>query len=312
MTESTLRLQERVAIVTGAGSGLGRAHAIYLAGQGAKVVVNDLGSSVDGQGQDVTPAQRVVDEIRAAGGEAIASLHDVGDWSQAAELVRQAVDTFGVLHVLVNNAGILRDRTLAKLTEEEWDAVIRVHLKGHTATTKHAMTYWRDRAKRGDAVQASVIHTSSIAGLAGNFGQAAYSSAKLGIVALSWVTMLEGASMGVRSNVISPSARTRLALSVPGFYESVQRPADPKEFDFYSPLNVSPLVAWLAQAGCLANGQVFQIGGNRLLTIRVAEIVDELTTEGQWTMESLDSALNGALIEPIGLQVFLDRMQPHR
>ena len=157
-------------------------------------------------------------------------------------------------------------------------------------------------SKQGHNLQASVINTSSIAGLTGNFGQAAYSSAKLGIVALSWVTMLEGASIGVRSNVISPSARTRLALSVPGFYESVQAPEDPDDFDFYSPENVSPVVAWLAQAACPANGQVFQIGGNRLLTIRVTEIVEDLATDGQWTLESLDAALAGKLIEPVGLQ----------
>jgi NAD(P)-dependent dehydrogenase (short-subunit alcohol dehydrogenase family) len=304
------RLNGRVAIVTGAGNGLGRAHALYMAGQGARVVVNDLGGTVHGEGADPTPAQAVVQEILDAGGEAVASGHDVADWEDARELVQLAIDAFGDLHVLVNNAGILRDRTLANMTEDEWDAVIRVHLKGHAAPTKHAMTYWRRRSKEGHEVKASVVHTSSIAGLAGNFGQANYSSAKLAVVALSRVVTLEGAAYGVRSNAVSPSARTRLALSTPGLGDEVAPPGDPNAFDFFAPANVSPLIGWLAEERCPANAQVFHIGGNRLISMRVAEIIHDLKTEGRWTPEALDEQLSGRLVEQTGLQFFIERMSP--
>jgi NAD(P)-dependent dehydrogenase (short-subunit alcohol dehydrogenase family) len=300
------RLAGRVAIVTGAGHGLGRAHALCLARQGAQVVVNDLGGSVHGEGQDLTPAQQVVQEIRDAGGEAVASGHDVSDWEQARAMVQLAVDTFGALHVLVNNAGILRDRTLVNLTEEEWDAVLRVHLKGHVAPSKHAMVYWRERSQAGRQDKPSVIHTSSIAGLAGNFGQANYSSAKLAVVALSRVIALEGTRYGVRSNTVSPSARTRLALSVPGANEADLTPQDPEAFDFYDPANVSPLIAWLAEADCPANCQVFHVAGNRLMSMRVPQIVHDLRTEGRWTPEALDQQLAGRLVEQPGLEAFLE------
>ena len=163
-------LAGRVAIVTGAGRGLGRAHALALAAEGASVVVNDLGGDLQGRGTDLTPAQEVVREIVAGGGKAAVSGHDVADWKDAASLIDTAVKNFGDLHVLVNNAGILRDRTLANMSEEEWDAVLRVHLKGHAATTRHAMAYWRDCSKAGDAVAGSIVHTTSLAGIVGNFG----------------------------------------------------------------------------------------------------------------------------------------------
>jgi NAD(P)-dependent dehydrogenase (short-subunit alcohol dehydrogenase family) len=297
-----------VAIVTGAGNGLGRAHALCLAAGGARVVVNDLGGSVHGEGSDLTPAQQVVEEIRRAGGEAVASGHDISDWEQARELVQLAVESFGDLHVLVNNAGILRDRTLVNMTEDEWDAVIRVHLKGHAAPTKHAMVYWRQRSKEGKEVRASVVHTSSIAGLAGNFGQANYSSAKLGVVALSRVVTLEGAKMGVRSNVVSPSARTRLALSTPGLSDEVQPPDDPNVFDAFDPANVSPVIAWLAEADCPADSQVFHVYGNRLMVVRISEIVHNLETEGRWTPEALDRALAGKLVKQTSIEDFLTFM----
>src|ERR1700730_1837848 len=191
------RLSRRVAIVTGAGRGLGRAHALRLAAEGAAVVVNDLGGDVHGDGQDLTPAQQVVQEICDGGGQAIASGHDVADWEQAEALIRLAVDRFGDVHVLVNNAGILRDRTLANMSEGEWDAVIRVHLKGHAAMTRHALAYWRDRSKGGHPISASIVHTTSIAAFAGSFGQANYTAAKMGIVGLSRVAALEGARYGV-------------------------------------------------------------------------------------------------------------------
>lgn len=302
------RLSGRVAIVTGAGNGLGRAHALALADGGARVVVNDLGGSVHGEGRDRSPAQRVADEIRAAGGEAVASGHDVADWEQARELIQLAVTTFGDLHVLVNNAGILRDRTLANMAEAEWDAVIRVHLKGHAAPTKHALAYWRERSKEGRQINASVIHTSSISGLAGNFGQANYSAAKLGIVALSRVVSLEGRKIGVRSNVVSPSARTRLALSTPALEPMLRPPEDPNAFDSQDPANVSPVVAWLAEAGCPADSQVFHVFGNRLMVIRISAIVQDLETDGRWTPEALDQALAGKLVRQTSAEDFFALM----
>jgi NAD(P)-dependent dehydrogenase (short-subunit alcohol dehydrogenase family) len=298
------RLEGRIAIVTGAGRGLGRAHALRLAAEGAAVVVNDRGSSLDGSGVSLTPAEEVVEEVRRAGGRAVASGHDVGDWNDAEALIDQAVASFGDLHVLVNNAGIIRDRTLANMSEEEWDVVIRVHLKGHAATTRHAMAYWRDRAKQtGQPVKASVVHTSSLAGIAGNFGQAQYSAAKLGVVALSRVVALEGARMGVRSNAVSPSARTR-------FTEGMGAPPATSGFDARDPANVSPLIAWLATADCPANAQLFQVYGSRLLVFSMPKIVHDLQTEGQWTLEALDNALAGRLVEHPKVEELLAMLRP--
>lgn len=296
------RLAGAVALVTGAGHGLGRAHALYLAKEGARVVVNDLGGDVHGFGQSLTPAEAVVAEIRAAGGEASLNGADVSDWSQARAMIEQALDEYGDLHVLVNNAGILRDRTLANMTEDEWDAVIRVHLKGHAAPTKHALAYWRQRAKgRGRPGHASVIHTSSVSGYAGNYGQANYGSAKLAVCALSQVAMLEGARYGVRSNVVSPGARTRLSLSTPGSEARYRRPDDPEAFDPLSPANVSPLVAWLAAADCPANGQLFHCDSNRVLVSSLPRVHELRQTDGQWTLEKLDEALADALQQPANL-----------
>ena len=282
------RLDGRVAIVTGGGRGLGRAHALALAAEGAAVVVNDLGGDLHGQGASLTPAQEVVREIEQVGGRAIVSGHDVGNWSDAEALVRLAAETFGDLHILVNNAGILRDRTLANMSEDEWDAVIRVHLKGHAATTKHAMTYWRDRSKAGHATNGSIIHTTSLAGLVGAFGQANYAAAKLGIVALSRVAALEGAKMNVRSNAVSPSARTRIETSLKAPPAGV--------FDVFDPGNVSPLIVWLAAPDCPANGQVFQVYGNRVEVMGHTEIAVDAHTEGRWTLPALDKALAGRLV----------------
>ncbi|MCY4010266.1 MAG: SDR family NAD(P)-dependent oxidoreductase [Anaerolineaceae bacterium] len=291
------RLDGAVAIVTGAGHGLGRAHALYLAKEGARVVVNDLGGDVHGIGRSLTPAQNVVEEIRAAGGEAIVNGADVSDWTQAEALIEQTLDEFGDLNVLVNNAGILRDRSLANMTEDEWDAVIRVHLKGHAAPTKHAIAYWRQRAKgRGDRPgYASVIHTSSVAGFAGNYGQANYASAKLAVCALSQVVMLEGERYGVRSNVVSPGARTRLSLTTPGSEERYRAPEDPTAFDPLSPANVSPLVAWLAAPNCPATGQMFHCDSNRVLVTSLPRVQELRQTDGQWTLAALDEALSDAL-----------------
>ena len=296
---SSRDLDGRVAIVTGAGRGLGRSHALALARHGAAVIVNDKGGDLHGEGQDATPAQQVVREIEQFGGRAAVSGHDVSDWSQAAELVTLALKHFRRLDILVNNAGILRDRTLANMSEAEWDAVIAVHLKGHAAPTRHALAYWRDQAKAGAAVAASVIHTTSLAGLVGNFGQANYASAKLGVVGLSRVVAIEGAKYGVRSNAVSPSARTRIETSL--------KPPPPGVFDVFDPDNVSPLVVWLAKADCPATNQVFQAYGDRVEIIGPSRIaVDVRCGSGTWSVSALDRALRDRLPSPAKLSDFVE------
>lgn len=291
------RLDGRVAIVTGAGRGLGRAHALQLAELGAAVVVNDLGASLKGEGADMSPAQEVVQEIERNGGHAIVSGHDVASWDGAAALVALAVEAFGHLDVLVNNAGILRDRTFANMEEAEWDAVIRVLLKGHAAPTRHALAYWRDRAQAGEDLRPSVIHTSSAAGLAGNFGQANYSAAKIAVLALSRVVSIEGRKYGVRSNVVSPSARTRLTLaSGKSRHDSGGPTVDATGWDPREPGNVSPVVAWLAQRDCPADSQIFHVTANRVHIVSMPRIVDTVTTSGRWTLDALDRALASRLV----------------
>jgi NAD(P)-dependent dehydrogenase (short-subunit alcohol dehydrogenase family) len=248
----------RVVIVTGAGRGLGREHALEFARQGAKVVVNDLGAELDGSGSSTGPAGAVVDEIRAAGGEAVANGADVADWEGAQGLVRSALDAFGRLDVLVNNAGFLRDRMLVGSGEEEWDAVIRVHLKGHFAPTRHACAYWREQSKAGEPVDARIVNTSSGAGLLGSVGQGAYSAAKAGIAALTLVEAAEVGRYGVTANAIAPAARTRMTEVT--FAESMAAPAE--GFDAKAPGNVSPLVVWLGSADSAGiSGRVFEVEG---------------------------------------------------
>lgn len=296
------RLTNRVAIVTGGGRGLGRAHALALAAEGAAVVVNDLGGDIAGRGEDRSPAREVVQAIEAAGGRAVASGHDVSDWSQAAALVDLAVTELGGLDILVNNAGILRDRLLANMSEEEWDAVVRVHLKGHAATSRHAMAWWRGQSKAGAKVEASIVHTTSLAGLVGSFGQANYAAAKLGILGLSRVCALEGARYGIRSNAVSPSAATRIETSL----ERAE-----SGFDRWDPANVSPLVVWLSLPGCPATGQCFQMYGDRVELLTHAGIEAEFRSEGRWTLEGLDAVLRGRLKRPPALGEFVEGLPVH-
>ena len=209
-------LDGRVAVITGAGRGIGREHALLFAAEGAKVVVNDLGGSVDGSGDDRSAAEQVVAEIEAAGGQAVANDDDVADWEGGKRLIEAAIETFGDLHVLVNNAGILRDRVLINMTEQEWDSVIHVHLKGHFVPTRHAAAYWREQTKAGQPVHAAVVNTSSTSGLLGNPGQTNYGAAKAGIAAFTVIAAEELARYGVRVNAIAPAARTRMTESDPG------------------------------------------------------------------------------------------------
>ncbi|WP_433757554.1 SDR family oxidoreductase [Nocardia sp. CA-135398] len=251
----------RIVIVTGAGRGIGRAHALAFAAAGARVVVNDLGSALDGAATGETPAEQVVAEIKALGGEAVANGDDVADWDGARNLIRQAVDTFGGLDVLVNNAGFVRDRMLVNLGEDEWDAVIRVHLKGHFATMRHAIEYWRGESKAGRPVDARVINTSSGAGLQGSVGQSNYGAAKAGIAGLTLTAAAEFARYGVTVNAIAPSARTRMTETV--FAETMAAPED--GFDAMAPENVSPIVVWLGSAQSAAvTGRMFEVEGGKV------------------------------------------------
>lgn len=282
-------LAGRVAIVTGAGSGLGREHALLLAREGASVVVNDLGTASDGSGSDAGPAQHVVDEITAAGGTAVANTDDVTSWEGARELVQTAVRTYGDLHVLVNNAGILRDRMIVSLTEQDWDDVVRVHLKGHAATIRWAAEHWRARSKAGAPVSASVISTTSGAGLLNNPSQANYSSAKAGIVALTLVAAKELKRYGVRANVIAPLARTRMTTQAAGLDDMFRAPES--GFDAWHPGNVSPLVGYLGSTACSVTGAVFHVVGGQVAAFggwRTTPLLDELR---RWTVQELTERL---------------------
>lgn len=280
-------LDGRVAIITGAGRGIGREHALLFAAEGARVVVNDLGGSVDGSGDDRSAAEKVVAEIRAAGGEAVANHDDVADWEGGKRLVDTAVEAFGALDVLVNNAGILRDRVIVNMTEQEWDSVIHVHLKGHFVPTRHAAAYWRERSKAGDAVRAAVVNTSSTSGLLGNPGQANYGAAKSGIASFSVIAAQELGRYGVRVNAIAPAARTRMTENTPGLADIVKAPADEGQFDAWSPANISPLVAYLATEDCPFTGRVFYIMGGQIRNFQNWTMTDTVERPNRWTVAAL-------------------------
>ncbi|HXK24969.1 MAG TPA: SDR family oxidoreductase [Myxococcota bacterium] len=251
----------RVVIVTGAGRGIGRAHALAFARAGAKVVVNDLGVSLAGEGGGRAPADEVVSEIRAAGGEAFANGADVADFRQTKALLDETLVRFGRLDVVVNNAGFVRDRMFVSCGEDEWDAVLRVHLKGHFCLARHAAEHWRNESKAGRAPDARIINTSSGAGLAGSIGQSAYSAAKAGIAALTLVQAAELGRYGVTSNAIAPSARTRMTEDV--FKEMMAKPE--KGFDAMAPENISPLVVWLGSSESRGvTGRTFELAGGKL------------------------------------------------
>jgi NAD(P)-dependent dehydrogenase (short-subunit alcohol dehydrogenase family) len=286
-------LDGKVAIVTGAGQGIGRATAELLAGEGAQVVVNDLGGNPDGTGADASPAQKVVDEIAAQGGEAVANHNDVADFAGAKGLIDQAVDTYGRLDVLVNNAGILRDAFFHRMTEDEWDTVLRVHLKGHFSPLRHAADHWRARSKAGEDVKGAVINTASASGTyLPNPGQANYGAAKAAIAALTLVTSAELGRIGVRVNAIAPAARTRLTIGVPGMVgEMMKKPDDPDAFDTFDPAHVSPLVVYLAREDCPLTGKLLAVQGGAISEIEGWHATSSFTTEGDWTQEVLEREL---------------------
>jgi NAD(P)-dependent dehydrogenase (short-subunit alcohol dehydrogenase family) len=284
-------LDGRVAIITGAGRGIGREHALLFASEGAKLVINDLGGAVDGSGDDRGAAQQVADEIVALGGEAVANTDDIASWDGGKRLIDQAIEHFGDLHVLVNNAGILRDRVLINMSEQDWDAVMYVHLKGHFVPTRHAAAYWREQTKNGKDVKASVINTSSTSGLIGNPGQSNYGAAKSGIASFSLIIAEELKRYGVRVNAIAPAARTRMTESTPGLADIVAVPTDATIFDAWDPANVSPLVAYLATESCPATGRVFFVQGGTVRAFENWSMTDRIEKDERWTVAELQTEM---------------------
>lgn len=276
-------LDRKVAIVTGAGRGIGREHALALAAAGAKVVVNDVGGSSAGEGEDRTPAQNVADEITDLGGEATANYDNVADFHGAENLVKQAVADFGRLDILVNNAGIIRDRMLVNLSEEEWDTVINVHLKGHFAPTRHAAAYWRAESKAGIQINGRVINTSSPSGVFGNVGQTNYGAAKAGIAAFTIIAALELGRYGVTVNCLAPNARTRLTEQTFG---KIGVPDG--GFDAMDPANISPvIVALAADEAQNITGQCFFVYGGEINVLTPWDVGVALTKDARWEPDEL-------------------------
>lgn len=284
----------RVVIVTGAGRGIGRAHALAYAAEGAAVVVNDYGVGLDGADASSGPAQQVVDEIRAAGGRAIANASDVADWDGAQALVRSAIDEFGRLDVLVNNAGFLRDRMLVNMSEAEWDAVTRVHLKGHFAMLRHAAAYWRDESKAGRQPDARVVNTSSGAGLLGSVGQGNYAAAKAGIAEMTIQAAAEMGRYGITVNAIAPAARTRMTEVT--FADDMAAPEG--GFDAMAPENVSPLVVWLGSSESAGvTGRVFEVEGGKVSVAQGWRHGPQRDKGARWAPSELGEVVRGLLDE---------------
>lgn len=278
-------LDGRVAVVTGSGRGIGRAHALHFAEQGARVVVNDI---------DEAAAEDVVAEIIATGGEAAAFAGSVAEWEVARGLIDFAVGAFGDLHLLVNNAGLLRDRAIVNMAEEDWDDVVTANLKGHFGPTRWAASYWRERYKDVGAKDRAIVNTTSTSGLIGNVGQANYGSAKAAIAALTLIAAQELRKYGVRTNAIAPAARTRLTEDAPGLADIV-RPPDDGRFDLWDPANVSPLAAWLGSEACEANGRVFYIHGGTIRLFEPWSMEDRVDADRRWTVDELAEAMPGLL-----------------
>jgi NAD(P)-dependent dehydrogenase (short-subunit alcohol dehydrogenase family) len=312
-------LDGKVAIVTGAGHGIGRGEALELAGQGAKVVVNDVGGSVHGEGVDKRPAEEVAEIIRARGGEATANYDDVADWAGAKAMVTQAVEAFGRLDVLVNNAGIVRDSMLFSMSEDDFDAVVRVHLKGTFATTHHAGVYWREESKAGRQPRAAIVNTVSSAGLQGNVGQANYGAAKAGIAALTVISSLELSRYGVRANAVAPGGMTRITATLRKGAEVIEPGIDDVEYDPMNPgnsevpsgtehqprsapfnpmhpQNSAPMVAWLASDEALhVTGQVFRAVGAKISLYEPWSVGATIEPKGgprRWKPEEIGAEVN--------------------
>jgi NAD(P)-dependent dehydrogenase (short-subunit alcohol dehydrogenase family) len=288
----------RIAVITGAGRGIGRAHALLFAREGAKVVVNDLGAAEDGSGADTGPAHDVVKEIEAMGGEAVANTDDISDFAGAERLIQTAIDSFGDINVLVNNAGMLRDRMLVNMTEQEWDDVIRIHLKGHFAPLHFAAIHWREQSKAGKDVNAAVVNTSSTSGLFNNPGQSNYGAAKTGISSLTIIAQKELERYGVRVNAIAPAAYTRLISTIPGRAE----PEATEGWSPQDPANIAPFVGYLCTADCPIRGRVFLVRAGDVYLFQPFAIVDEIHKNGEWTIEELQEEASRFATVPFDLR----------
>jgi NAD(P)-dependent dehydrogenase (short-subunit alcohol dehydrogenase family) len=282
------RLEGKVAIVTGSGRGIGRGEALLLAEEGCRVVVNDIGGSPAGEGADQSPADEVVSAIKKMGGDAVANYDNVASMEGGERMVKAALDHFGRLDILVNNAGILRDRMIFNMAEEEWDAVIAVHLKGHFAPTRWAAAYWREQHKAGVDKPRNLVHTSSTSGLFSNPGQANYGAAKSGIATFSYIASLELGRYGVRSNAIAPAARTRLTEQTPGLQDAVKAPEDESKFDVWGPANVSPFVGYLATEDCPFSGEAFLVQGGVVQRFQSWKLSEKIDKGDRWTVEELE------------------------
>ena len=278
----------RVVIITGAGRGLGREHALAFAAEGAKVVVNDVGASLQGDGNDMSPAQEVVDLIRANGGEAITNGDDIADWEGAGRLVQSAIDTFGGLDTVVTNAGIVRDRMFVNMSVDEWDAVIRVHLRGTFCPVKHAVDYWRAESKAGRPREGRVVTTSSGAGLHGSIAQTNYSAAKAGIATFTINIAAELGRIGVNANSIAPSARSRMTEEA--FAEMMAKPET--GFDAMDPANISPLVVWLGSGDCNVSGRIFECAGGLISLADGWQIGAEFDKGAKWEPSEIGAVVD--------------------
>ena len=278
----------RVVIITGAGRGLGREHALAFAAEGAKVVVNDVGASLQGDGNDMSPAQEVVDLIRANGGEAITNGDDIADWDGAGRLVQSAIDTFGGLDTVVTNAGIVRDRMFVNMSVDEWDAVIRVHLRGTFCPVKHAVDYWRAESKAGRPREGRVVTTSSGAGLHGSIAQTNYSAAKAGIATFTINIAAELGRIGVNANSIAPSARSRMTEEA--FAEMMAKPDT--GFDAMDPANISPLVVWLGSGDCNVSGRIFECAGGLISLSDGWQVGAEFDQGAKWDPAEIGSVVD--------------------
>jgi NAD(P)-dependent dehydrogenase (short-subunit alcohol dehydrogenase family) len=282
-------LDGRVAVITGAGRGIGREHALLFAREGAAVVVNDLGGANDGSGADTGPAQEVVAEIKAFGGHAVANTDNVATWAGAKALIDQAIEEFGTLNVVVNNAGILRDSFIAGMSEQQWDDVISVHLEGHFCVLRHAAEYWKDQSKAGADVNAAILNTSSGSGTTlPNAGQVNYGAAKAGIAAMTQVAAIELGRYGVRANAITPLARTRLTLATPGIDQLMAKPETEDALDSFDPAAISPLVAYLCSPSCTITGKVYEVSGASISELTGWTYGRKAETDKPWTIAEVE------------------------
>lgn len=288
-------LDGRVAVITGAAGGLGHEYAALFAAEGARLVLNDIGAARDGSGNDPQVVQRLVDEIRATGAEAVGNAEDISTMDGARRVLDQALDAYGEVHALVNSGGMLRDRMFVNMDEDEWDAIVRGHLRAHFCPSRVLAGHWRDRSKAGEGLRASIVNTTSNAGLFSQPGQSNYAAAKAGIAGLTITLADELSRYGIRVNAISPAARTRMTTEVPGMAEMVAPPDSADQFDVYHPGNVAPVVAWLSTEHCPMTGGVLYAQGGEVRVLEGWHYTQTLDKGRRWTVEELDAEFGAAV-----------------